>query len=286
MEKNNRNIAILLGVYNAEKYILEQLNSIMNQSYKDFTLYIRDDASSDSTLSKIIEFAQNYSNIKIINDSLGNLGCNGNYFHLLSLVDSNYYMFCNADDFWADNKIELSMKEMEEAERKHINSPIIVHTDLAVTDENLNILHESLWKFNNLDPKGIDSFNKIGVCNTVAGATMLFNPKVKEITFPVNNFAPFFDHWMSLQTRKHNGIIIPVYRPLVYYRQIGTNLAAINLGEKNTISYKIKNIKEIFKINKKEALMLKRIGWGGYIKYLFYKIKIFALLRFREHKNI
>lgn len=279
---NKKKIAILLGVYNAEKYIVEQLDSVLCQTYQDFTLYIRDDASIDNTLALISKFITNYDNIILIKDNFGNLGCNGNYFHLLSIIDSDFYMFCNADDFWVDNKIELSMIEMEKLKNYYSDFPIIIHSDLSVTDEKLNVIHESLWRFNNLDPKEIKSYNELGVCNTVAGATMLFNRKVKELTFPVNPFAPFFDHWMSLQTKKHGGIIIPIYKPLVFYRQIGSNLAAVNIGEKNTILYKIRNIAKVYKINKKEAIMLKRIGWGSFFKYVFYKIKIFSTLRLKR----
>jgi len=281
MEKNKNKIAILVGIYNAEKYIEEQLHSIMCQTNNDYTVYIRDDASQDNTLLIVSRFIENYDNIVLIKDDLGNLGCNGNYFHLLSMIDSDYYMFCNADDYWVDNKIELSMKEMEKAENEYPDLPIIIHTDLAITDQNLNIIYDSLWNYDNLDPKYIQSFNEIGVCNTVAGATMLFNKKVKDITFPVNQYAPFFDHWMALQTIKNGGIIIPIYKSLVYYRQIGTNLGLLNIGTKNTIKYKIRNIKEVYKTNKKQAIMLKRIGWGSTIKYLFYKFKIFSALRLR-----
>ena len=282
--KNPNKIAILLGVYNAEKYIEEQLRSIMCQTINDFTVYVRDDASQDNTLLIMNRFIENSDNIVLINDDLGNLGCNGNYFHLLSIIDSKYYMFCNADDYWINNKIELSMIEIEKAEKEYPDLPIIIHTDLAITDQNLNIIYNSLWSYDNLNPKLFQSFNEIGVYNTVAGATMLFNQKVKDLTFPVNQYAPFFDHWMSLQTIKNGGILIPIYKSLVYYRQIGTNLALLNIGAKNTIKYKIRNFKDVYKANIKQAIMLKRIGWGGYIKYLFYKIKIFSTLRLIRRK--
>lgn len=278
--KNENKIAILLGAYNAEKYIEEQLLSVVSQTYEDYTLYIRDDDSTDNTLSIIKEFSEKYDNIVLIEDDLGNLGCNGNYFHLLLIVESEYYMFCNADDFWVDSKISLSIKEMLDSKKKYAGLPVIIHSDLAITNANLNIIHNSWWDTNNLDPSKITSYNEFGVCNTIAGATMLFNKEVKDITYPVSCFAPFFDHWMALKTKEYGGVTIPIYQSLVYYRQIGTNLAAVNLGDKNTIIYKIKNIAEVYKINMNQAVMLKKIGWGGYLKYMFYKIKIFTMLRF------
>lgn len=282
MNVNNKKIAILLGAYNAEKYLREQLDSLINQTNQDWTLYIRDDASSDSTAEIIDEYAKNYDNITKITDDLGNLGCNGNYFHILSKVESEYYMFCNADDFWIKDKIEISYNEIVDIEKKITKKPIIIHTDLSITDEKLNIIYPSLWNFDNLNPENFKNYNHIGICSIVAGATMLFNKETKNITFPVHKDAPFFDHWMAMQIMKKKGVIKSIYRPTVYYRQIGTNLAAILTGEKNTIKYKILNLKDTLKRNAKEYEMLRKIGWGGYLKYVYYKIKILFMLRFSK----
>lgn len=273
-------IAILLGAYNAEKYLEEQLDSILNQTYKNWILYIRDDFSTDQTKKIIESYSAKFANIVMVDDSLGNLGCNGNYFHLLNQITEEYYMFCNADDYWLEDKIKLSIERMLEVEEKNPDVPIIVHTDLAITDAKLKIIYESLWKFDNLIPEKFANYNDIGISCIVAGATALFNNKAKNLTFPVPDDAPFFDHWMALQVTKHKGIISSIHIPTIYYRQIGTNLAAIPVGEKNTIVYKIKNIAEVYKINKKEADMLKSVKWGGYSKFLFYKIKIIFITRF------
>lgn len=278
---NSKKIAIILGAYNAEKYIAEQIDSIITQTYKCWDLYIRDDSSQDATLDIIRKYSQTYDNIHIIYDDFGNLGCNGNYFWILQNVEADYYMFCNADDYWTKDKIELSFLKMINLEKLHSNEiPIIVHTDLIIADHELNVIHKSLWKYNNLDPKDMYSYNRIGVCNTVAGATMFFNEKVKKITFPVSVHAPFFDHWMALKVLELKGVIVPIYQATVYYRQIGTNLAAVNLGNSNTFFYKFRNIKKVVNINLNEARMLKNIKWGGYLKYIYFKMQVFIELRF------
>ena len=270
----------MLGVYNAEQYIAEQLESILTQTCQDWILYIRDDASTDNTLQIMNEFASKYADkIKIVTDNLGNLGCNGNYFHLLQLVNAKYYMFCNADDFWFPFKVEISYKRMLEIEKEQGNKPIIVHTDLTITDERLNILAESYWEKNNVNPEKYKTYNKIGICSMVAGATMIFNQKVKDLTFPVLEGAPFFDHWMALQTVK-TGVISTIHAPTIAYRQIGSNLAAVSIGSDNTLLNKIKNVKKVLNYNKKEVEMLRKIGWGSYSKYFLFKLIVFSQLRF------
>ncbi len=227
-----KNIAILMGVYNAEKYVAQQIDSIISQTYQEWKLYIRDDASTDNTLSILKDYASKNDKIILIQDAKGNLGCNGNYFHLLSVVNSEYYAFCNADDYWKNDKLNVSVNALKNEEIKHPNKPIVIHTDLSIADENLKIIYESLWKFDNLVPENVYSYNKIGVCNPVAGATMLFNEKVRQLTFPAPFDRPFFDHWMALKVAENNGIFVPIRIPSVLYRQIGSNLAAIMVGKK------------------------------------------------------
>jgi len=277
--ENNSKIAVLLGVYNGGPYLRVQLDSLISQTFRDWTLYIRDDASTDNTKEIIREYCSNYNFIKEIDDEDGNLGCNGNYFRLLSCVESKYYMFCNADDYWFKNKIEISYERMVYEEKAHPMKPVIVHTDLSISDHDLNIIQNSYWEAVNTDPNEFKSYNLLGLCNISSGATMIFNNSVKAITFPVHKDAPFFDHWMSLKVVKA-GIIATINEPTISYRQIGTNLAAVSIGKGNTILGKIFNLKSVFLKNRKEARMLKNIGWGGTLKYLYYKVIILLKLRF------
>lgn len=276
---NKTNIAILLGVYNGGLYIEEQIDSILAQSFKDWTLYIRDDASTDNTLDIIRGYGKKYNNIFVINDFDGNLGCNGNYFRLLYIIESEYYMFCNADDYWFPTKIQLSMERMKEEELNYKHLPIIVHTDLSISDKNLYVLSYSYWENTNANPERFKTFNALGMCNVVAGATMLFNQKVKDITFPVSKYAPFFDHWMALQVVK-KGVIATIHTPTISYRQIGTNLAAVTINHENSFFNKVFSINKVMRANVKEAKMLKNIGWGSYAKYIYYKIVVLFILRF------
>lgn len=283
---NKMPVAILLGVYNGALYIEEQINSILAQSNNKWALYIRDDASTDTTLDIIKKYANDNENIIIIEDKEGNLGCNGNYFKLLSLVESNYYMFCNADDYWFSSKIELTYNRMLSEELKNENAAIIVHTDLSISDKNLNILSESYWENTNTDPKNFKTYNKIGICSIVAGATMMFNQRVKNLTFPVSKYAPFFDHWMALQV-VNIGVIATIYEPTMSYRQIGTNLAAVTINNENSFLSKILSIKKVYTENLREAKMLKNIGWGSYVKYIYMKISVLCIIRFgRKYKFV
>ena len=71
---------------------------------------------------------------------------------LLEAVDSEYYMFCDNDDVWTLDKVGTLIKTMHDKELQHPDIPILVHHDVTVCDENLNVIHDSLWKSINIKP--------------------------------------------------------------------------------------------------------------------------------------
>ena len=132
-------IDILLATYNGEEYLEEQLNSILNQTYKNFNLIISDDNSTDSTVKILDKYSKKDSRI-IVYKQNRNLGVVSNFEFLLSKVESKYFMFSDQDDIWIETKIEKSINKLEET-----NSDI-VFTDLMVVDDKLNVLYNLIFK--------------------------------------------------------------------------------------------------------------------------------------------
>lgn len=279
---NDKKIAILLAAYNAEKYLAEQIESIISQTNDDWTLYIRNDGSRDNTKRVISAYCEKYSNIIEIDEGGINLGCRNNFFRLLEVVESDYYMFCDADDVWFNNKIELSFDRIGELELIHSDKPLLIHTDSAIYDENLNLVASSFWKTVNINPDRFLSFNLICICCCVGGSTMLFNQKVKKLMFPLANNEFIFDYWIAINTVKH-GIISTIHEPTKKYRQHGNNVCGVTIGEENSIYNKLKNWIPLLKKYKHESDLLKSIGYGGFAKYLFYKLIVIAKMRFYKY---
>ena len=111
-------ISICMATYNGEKYLKEQLDSILAQVNTDWKLLIRDDGSEDSTIEIIEDYAEKYPDkIELTTDSFGRLGPCMSFSRLLDLADAEYIMFCDQDDVWLSNKIALTLGAMKQAEQ-------------------------------------------------------------------------------------------------------------------------------------------------------------------------
>ena len=274
MEHNNQKIAILLATYNGAKYIREQLDSLFQQSCGDFHLYVHDDGSTDDTLKIIEEYRQKYSDrVTVLEDSQKHKGAARSFMTLLQEVDSDYYMFCDQDDIWLPNKVELTLARMKEIEGTTGNAvgtaPVVVATDLKVVDEQLTPIKDSF----NADLK-IDVFRKhselICVRHVVTGCTMMFNRDAKEASLPISPRATMHDEWVALCVHFNGGIISILDEATMLYRQHTSNTLGANQASKGFFERAIARAgqKQFFQVAK---LLHKDFGLP-YHKFLMYKI--------------
>lgn len=188
-------VDVLLATYNGETYLAEQLDSILKQTYKDFHLFISDDNSKDNTVKILEEYAKKDNRITIFKQEK-NLGVASNFEFLLSKVEAKYFMFSDQDDIWNEDKIEKTIKKIEES-----NSDIIF-TDLLVVDDKLNVLYNSYWKLKGFDDKILkhNSFEALYLNNYVTGCTMLMKKEIisKVLPLPKNSKYVLHDYWIAL----------------------------------------------------------------------------------------
>lgn len=279
MITNTHKIAILLAAYNAEKYLEEQVESLLAQTNNDWTLYIRNDGSKDGTDQIIERYCERYPD-KIVQIDKGgrNLGCRNNFFRLLDVVDSHYYMFCDADDVWLPTKIEESYACLLEKEKLYPEKPMLIHCDAVVCDENLNEIVPSFWDSTKIAPDKFKTYNYIAVCCTIGGAKSIFNNQAKQTVFPLANNTLIFDYWLALNVAK-NGYVFPLKRPLILYRQHASQALGVTVGDKNTLNHKLSKIGTLLESYKKEARQLNSIGYGPSIKYYWYKLLVILKTR-------
>ena len=243
-------ITILMATYNGEKYLAEQIESILNQTEADWQLIIQDDCSSDSTSSIANHYANTHPNkIKFFQNQKRSGSAKANFFSMLQYSHSDYMMTCDQDDIWLPEKIQLTMDKMKQLEMVlGPDKPILVHTDLQVVDESLNCIAKSMFQHQNLNSSR-DKFNNILVQNIVTGCTMMVNRALLNITKGSPQQAIMHDWWLALIASAFGGIGF-VCTPTVLYRQHESN----EVGAKNarSLSYNLKRLQN--KVQSQEVL--------------------------------
>ncbi|MCH3933478.1 MAG: glycosyltransferase [Leuconostoc mesenteroides] len=171
---NNPSVAVLMSTYNGEDYLAEQINSILNQTYQNIHLFIRDDGSTDNTMSIIEEFIRN-PKVSVIKSG-DNLGYKNSFLMLLKTVvdlkkNYKYFSFSDQDDVWLKDKILVSIKKLEKDDSKYR----IYFSGLTFVDSKLN-------KLKIKDDSNIrTTFPAEMVRHSVSGATSVFSRDLAEL---------------------------------------------------------------------------------------------------------
>lgn len=268
MLKNKNRVAILMATYNSEKYINEQIESLISQSYTNWSLYIRDDGSIDNTINIISSYQHRYDNIFVLNADTS-LGPKDSFMELLSEVESEYYIFCDHDDVWLSNKIQLFVQKIDSFLRIDENRPVIVCSDLVIVDENLNMMHPSFWEFSNFKEKDFNDFIFHWFGNNINGCSMLINNVAKCKAFPMPQSVYMHDSWIALATLANNGIVLMIKEPTMLYRQHNNTLGA----KKVSFNHYITDIKGVLKRTYNQFLTVNTLINISFMEFIILKCK-------------
>lgn len=212
-------VQIVLSTYNGGKYLQEFLDSLLNQTCKDFKLIVRDDASTDNT----VNILKQYSLVDKLFISQDNIGVVGSFNCLLKEFIYNskdeYLLFADQDDVWSKNKIELLLNYANN------KKPLLIHSDLSIVDQELNLINSSFFKYKNLNPY-CDDLSNILFQNIATGCTMLINRKLASLIYPIPKEAIMHDWWILL-VAKVFGEIKFIDEALLLYRQHDNNTIGV-----------------------------------------------------------
>ena len=213
-------IDILLPTYNGEKYIKEQLDSILQQTYQNIRIIISDDCSKDSTPEILKQYSEKDKRI-IVYLQEQNLGVVKNIEFLLKKVENNFYMLSDQDDVWKPEKIEKSLETLKKEKAD------LVFGDLEVVDQNLKTIYPSFGDFmllNRKIHKTINSYKLNYLYNCVTGCTVIAKKETIEKILPLPQKSKYLihDHWIGLMASL-NGKLAYMDEKYIKYRQHGDN---------------------------------------------------------------
>lgn len=143
---DNNPVLILMTTYNGEKYIQEQLCSIMNQSYHNWKLLIQDDASKDNTVLILKKYENMDERIHVLHNHSDRHGAYFNFWSLIAYAKTidkaDYYFFADQDDIWLENKLEIMIHHAING--KANNQPLMIYADMEIIDDYGNTIYPSI----------------------------------------------------------------------------------------------------------------------------------------------
>ena len=228
-------IDILMATYNGEKYLKKQIESIIGQSFTEWNLIIRDDGSTDGTLDILKRYESAYpTKIHVRCNPVGTGSAKANFFKLLHDAQNEYVMFCDQDDIWNSDKIQLTLKKIKQMEKSYgTEIPLLVATDLSVADAHGKTISNSFLEYMNL-PKTVQ-LNHLLIQNNITGCTVMINAKLCQMLKKVRDVELILmhDHFAAIVAVLYGKAEL-VQQSTLLYRQHETN----SVGAMNAKSLK------------------------------------------------
>lgn len=217
-----KKISVCMATYNGEKYVAEQIQSILLQLGNKDEIVISDDNSSDSTIEIIRQFKDN--RIKLFHSKGNSLVCN--FENALNHASGDFIFLCDQDDVWLPNKVSDMLEALQTYD--------LVVSDCMVVDKNLNVTLKSFFQ----QEASCKGFFKNLYKNSYLGCCMAFKKSVLEYILPFPKHIAMHDIWIGLSVELH-GTSFFLEKPLMLYRRHGDNASSSSEKSNNSLLYKL-----------------------------------------------
>lgn len=222
-------VQVLMSTYNGERYVEEQIRSVLNQQKVEVSLLIRDDGSMDRTCKIIDEYAMNHSNIRFIKGK--NIGVQKSFFELMKQADQSYeyFAFSDQDDVWLPDKLSRAIIRMQNIDNKE--QPLLYAGRVIYANEDFSVREKVLYKISR-EP----SFGNALVENICIGCTQVFNRELLKLVIRHTPKSKILHDWWLYLSASCFGKVILDQDAFIMYRQHENN----QVGMKNTWSLRWK----------------------------------------------
>lgn len=214
-------VSVVLATYNGMRFLREQMDSILAQSYSNIEIIISDDRSTDSTVEILKAYQEENKSKKInIYTNKKNVGYSKNFEKAVSHCSGDYIAFCDQDDIWEPNKLSVQFHALYEA------NALAVFSDAFLVDEYGKDLDVSLWSavLGRRPPEKID-YRAFYLTNCVTGCTLMIHRQLLESALPFPEDVPH-DWWLAYHAAFYEKLIL-IDEKLVHYRQHAGNVYGV-----------------------------------------------------------
>ena len=233
-EQIKKRCSIVMATYNGEKYIKQQIESILKNMSDNDELIISDDGSTDKTIQIINEYKDN--RIKLIEGP--RKGVKQNFANVIGKAEGSYIFLSDQDDIWMENKIELVLNAFEN------NKVSVVIHDTEVIDENLKVTIPSFFEYRKSGKGVLKNIYK----NSYIGCCMAFEANLKQYILPIPNDIEMHDQWIGIlgETKGKGSLFLK--EKLIKYRRHSNNVSQMkHYGILKMIRNRIVLIKNLIK---------------------------------------
>ena len=232
-------VSVAMASYNGQKYIKEQIDSILNQTHPIDELIISDDGSSDKTLDIIKKYKD--KRIKVIKGP--QKGVKQNFANAIKETSGDLIFLADQDDIWNKKKVSKVIREMKNDK----TTTLIVHDAEVFDSDSKEIVHRSFYKYRNSGNGVLKNIYK----NTYIGCCMAFKKELKEHILPIPNNIEMHDQWIGIVNEKKLGKSKFINDNLLKYRRHSDNVSSMNHYQiKKMIKNRLILISEIMRLER------------------------------------
>lgn len=229
---NEKKVKVLLSAYNGEKFIKEQIDSILGQTYGNIEIYVRDDGSKDDTL-KILKPYEENGKIHLIKGE--NVGFIRSFFSLIKQCgEGDYFAFADQDDVWLPQKVAWAVEMLEQETQ---DKPLLYFSNYDYYDGNMKFMEHGKA------PAVAPSFHNAVVDCMPLGFNSIFNKKAHDMMVKNQPEHSCGHDWWTYMLCSGLGKVLFDERVTVKYRRHEKNVSA---GGMDFIKFQIWRFKKFF----------------------------------------
>lgn len=240
---NIKSVAVVMATYNGESFIQKQLLSILNQTFKNFKIYISDDGSTDRTIELIKDIAASDGRVHFLGVN-GNPGVVRNFNRAFLETSEEIVFVSDQDDFWPHDRLDNMLMYYHKNVTNH-DVASLIFTDMILVDKFGDEIAKSFYRELKIDPEYNSQLNYLTWRCTSYGCTMMVNRALlsKALPLPGDEFVTMHDNWLILCAANLGNVYYMNYGS-VYYRQHDSNHTG---GMKRTFLQKVKTISKLIR---------------------------------------